>query len=121
MVIDGVNITLQRTGDTATLLVQGHPIGLSVTVTLAQLDELIQEFSRAATAWRASILPNFYAVLGVSRDATPDAIKKAYRTLAKQHHPDGQVGDEERLKAINAAYEVLRDAEKRKQYDQQLS
>ncbi len=64
---------------------------------------------------------DYYSVLGVSRDATQKDIKRAYRKLARQYHPDVNPGDkkaEERFKEINEAYEVLGDDEKRRQYDQ---
>lgn len=60
---------------------------------------------------------NYYDVLGVKRDATQEEIKKAFRRLARKHHPDAG-GSEERFKEINEAYEVLSDPEKRAQYDQ---
>lgn len=60
---------------------------------------------------------DYYAVLGVERTATSDDIKRAYRKLAHQHHPDKAGGDEERFKRINAAYEILGDEQKRAQYD----
>src|SRR6188472_719841 len=64
---------------------------------------------------------DYYAVLGVPKNATHDEIKKAYRKLAQQHHPDANAGNaeaEERFKEISAAYDVLGDEEKRKSYDQ---
>jgi molecular chaperone DnaJ len=60
---------------------------------------------------------NYYDILGVKKDATADQIKKAFRRLARKHHPDAG-GDEEKFKEINEAYEVLSDEEKRGQYDQ---
>lgn len=60
---------------------------------------------------------DYYDTLGVKRDASADEIKKAFRRLARKHHPDAG-GDEEKFKQINEAYEVLSDAEKRAQYDQ---
>ena len=64
---------------------------------------------------------DLYEILGVSKQASADEIKKAYRKLAREHHPDANAGDaaaEERFKEIQAAYDVLSDVEKRKQYDQ---
>ncbi len=61
--------------------------------------------------------PDYYKTLGVSRSATQDEIKKAFRKLAQKHHPDAG-GDENKFKEINEAYEVLGDEKKRKVYDQ---
>src|SRR4029453_14121011 len=63
---------------------------------------------------------DYYKTLGVDRKATADAIKSAYRKLARQHHPDisKEKGAEERFKEIAEAYEVLKDPEKRAAYDQ---
>ena len=64
---------------------------------------------------------DFYKVLGVSKTAEADEIKKAYRKLARQYHPDSNSGDakaEARFKEISEAYDVLGDAKKRKEYDE---
>ncbi|GAB3589735.1 DnaJ C-terminal domain-containing protein [Angustibacter peucedani] len=60
---------------------------------------------------------DFYATLGVAKDADAGAIKKAYRKLARQHHPDANEGDDTRFKEIGEAYAVLSDPEQRQQYD----
>src|SRR6185503_6987719 len=65
---------------------------------------------------------DYYEVLGVPRDASPEQIKKAYRQLARKHHPDLKSAGEreqaaERFKEINEANEVLSDPEKRAKYD----
>lgn len=62
-------------------------------------------------------MTDYYAALGVSRDATPEEIKRAYRRLARQLHPDVNPGEEERFKELSAAYEVLSSPEKRRMYD----
>lgn len=64
---------------------------------------------------------DYYEVLGVSRTATPAEIQKAYRALARKHHPDLNPNDkkaQEKFKQVQAAYDVLNDPEKRKKYDQ---
>lgn len=67
---------------------------------------------------------DFYAELGVKKDATADEIKKAYRKLARANHPDSNPGDaakHERFKKVAEAYDVVGDAEKRKKYDEMRS
>ena len=61
---------------------------------------------------------DYYEVLGVSKTASADELKKAYRKAAIQHHPDKEGGDETKFKEINEAYEVLKDQQKRQGYDQ---
>ncbi len=63
---------------------------------------------------------NYYAILGVSRDATAEEIKKSFRKLARQYHPDVNPGDqtaEEKFKSLNEAYDILSDETKRADYD----
>ncbi|HEY8647444.1 MAG TPA: molecular chaperone DnaJ [Gaiellaceae bacterium] len=60
---------------------------------------------------------SLYESLGVSKNATQDELKKAYRKLVREVHPDKSPGNEERFKEVQGAYDVLSDAEKRKQYD----
>ncbi|RJQ28441.1 molecular chaperone DnaJ [Candidatus Parcubacteria bacterium] len=60
---------------------------------------------------------DYYKILGVSREATDEEIKKAYRKLAHEHHPDKTHGNEKKFKELNEAYQVLSDKKKRAQYD----
>jgi len=68
----------------------------------------------------ATDFKDYYSVLGVSKTATPEEIKRAYRKIARKHHPDLNPGDEEaeaKFKDLNEANEVLSDPEKREKYD----
>lgn len=61
---------------------------------------------------------DYYNILGVDKNASQDDIKKAFRKLAHEHHPDKKGGDDKKFKELSEAYNVLGDAEKRKKYDQ---
>ena len=61
---------------------------------------------------------DYYGTLGVTREASKEDIKKAYRKMAHKYHPDKSNGDEERFKEVNEAYQVLSNEQKRAQYDQ---
>lgn len=68
-------------------------------------------------------VPNYYQILGVPQDASPEEIKKEFRSLARRYHPDLNPGDkmaEEQFKQINEAYDTLSDDRKRQQYDIQF-
>lgn len=60
---------------------------------------------------------DYYSTLGVSRNATPEEIKKAYRKLAMKHHPDRNNGDDTKFKKIQTAYDVLSDPQKKQMFD----
>lgn len=62
-------------------------------------------------------MKDYYQILGVKKDSSPEEIKKAYYKLAHKYHPDKGDGDEKKFKEINEAYQVLSDKEKRSQYD----
>ena len=63
------------------------------------------------------MMKDYYKILGVDKNASEEEIKKAYRRLAHQHHPDKQGGDEKKFKEINEAYQILSDKSKRSFYD----
>src|SRR5206468_12457267 len=75
---------------------------------------------RDRRARRPLDMPDYYGILGVARDASDEDIKRAYRKLARESHPDANPEDphaEERFKAIGEAYQVLSDPQKRQRYD----
>lgn len=77
--------------------------------------------SRVHLVAMAAKFKDYYTTLGVTREATPEEIKKAFRKLARQYHPDtaqDKKAAEEKFKEINEAHEVLSDPEKRRKYDQ---
>src|SRR6184192_1863318 len=61
---------------------------------------------------------DYYDILGVSKSATADEIKRAYRKAAMEHHPDKHGGDDAKFKELGEAYEALKDPQKRAAYDQ---
>lgn len=61
---------------------------------------------------------DYYSILGIAKNATPEEVKAAFRRLAHQYHPDKSTGDAEKFKEINEAHQVLSDTQKRAQYDQ---
>ena len=61
---------------------------------------------------------DYYQTLGVAKSANAEEIKRAYRKLAHQYHPDKGTGNEDKFKAASEAYQVLSDTQKRQQYDQ---
>ena len=69
------------------------------------------------------IIPDYYAILQVSKDASQDEIKKQFRLLAKKWHPDKKQSNdaEEKMAQINMAYEALSDYKRRKMYDQHFA
>ena len=64
---------------------------------------------------------DYYNILKVNANSTQDEIKKSYRKMSLKHHPDRKGGDSEMFKKINAAYEILSDPQKKKNYDFSLS
>lgn len=77
--------------------------------------------SKPSSAYTAAIAKDLYAVLGLSRNASPEDVKKAYRKMSKEWHPDkhkGEKGVEDKFKEINEAYEVLSNPQKKQMYDQ---
>lgn len=61
---------------------------------------------------------DYYKILGLSKDATKDQIKKSFRNLAKTHHPDSKNGNQEKFKEINEAYQILSSQQIKKDYDE---
>lgn len=112
MLVDGVVIDIQRIGNTVVLLLQAKPFGHKVAMTLAQAGQLNRELAQA-------VAPTHYETLGIERTATTDEIKKAYRRMSRQHHPDHS-GQHAAMTHVNEASAVLSNPEQRKQYDANL-
>jgi DnaJ-class molecular chaperone len=119
MIIDAVTIELKRTGEQAKLIFQRRPYGMELKLRYEQLDQLIAEFTHFSAQWRATTACDPYHVLGVPRRASTEEIQQAYRTRAKQDHPDTSARDTTAaMQQLNEAYEILSDPETRKRYDQ---
>jgi len=78
---------------------------------------LYDKIETVTSLFNFSMPEDYYKILGVSKNASPDEIKRAYRRLAQQYHPD-KGGDPAKFKEVNEAYQVLSDPQKRSQYDQ---
>jgi len=111
----------QRTDDRVWLTVIAGRMGVTGFVTLEELDQLARWCEAEAQVWRRrrhAVMPDWYSVLGVARDASPDEIQQAYRTLAKRYHPDASNGDTgAAMQHINEANAVLGDPQRRHTYD----
>ncbi len=108
---------------TSWLVVGGVGYGVhiqKIRITAEELAGLVAELSREFKAWQAREAANPYQVLAVPPDASDKVIKQAFRKQMHIHHPD-KGGSQEKAKAINAAYELLSDVERRKAYDQTLT
>jgi hypothetical protein len=115
---DTATVQLRRTGNAAELLVSQPPFGLAIRIELRSLEVLAAELAEEAQRWRQACEPPYYRVLGLDRDASPEAIRAAYRRLSRKLHPD--VSSENTgaaMRELNAAYAVLSDPKQREQYD----
>ena len=118
MQVGSLKVQLVRKHEEAKLVVCGPLSGIEGTVTVEELERLARFLNDEARTWRASRAPDYYAILGISRDASAQEIQQAYRTRAKVSHPDTS-GHETgaAMTLVNEAYAVLGDPQRRQTYD----
>jgi 4-hydroxy-L-threonine phosphate dehydrogenase PdxA len=121
IIVGGVSFEVKREGTGRTLVVQGNIYGVAADLTVENLQQLSADLAGEATRWRDEMdaakrdatRRDYYAILGVDRTASEEEIKKAYRRLARQFHPDTHPGEpekkvaEEKFKEIHEAYEAI--------------
>ena len=121
MILGAMTMELARTGTPTRFFVQVGLHRLVTDVTLDELEQLATQLAHEAMAWRRErnrVNPDWYGVLNIPRTATGDEIRDAYRTLAKQYHPDTSASDSHGVMTqLNDAYAVLGDPQSRQQYD----
>lgn len=121
MNIGCVQLELRRSGDTAKLRLTAKPFSHETPITFDELTRLVTECAHAVREWERARAENYYTVLGVARDASAEEIQHAYRTRAKQDHPDTSARDTTaRMQSLNDAYAVLGDPQQRQAYDRTL-
>jgi DnaJ-domain-containing protein 1 len=125
MTFEPLTIEVLRDGAETRLLARTGSIAIQGSLSAEACDRLAALFGQEAIRLRrernAVPPPDFYTVLGVTRTATTDEIKDAFRTKAKAFHPDTSAHDGETMTQLNRAYEVLNDSQQRQQYDMTLS
>jgi DnaJ-domain-containing protein 1 len=118
MIIGKVTLEVIHAGDTAKLRLTARPFSHETPISLEELERLATRFAQEARDWRRARTRNYYAVLGVSREASAEEIQQAYRARAKQHHPDTSSSDTTAaMQHLNEAYAVLGDPQQQREYD----